>query len=73
MNALGGSLKPSVETLNRGHNTPIPKTHVLICEEFKDDGVSPKDCVQRVSVIEQLTSMHENQTHKSDVPEVNRL
>ena len=32
----------SEETINRGLNTPIPTTHVLICEELKDPGIPPK-------------------------------
>ena len=36
------SPSPSEETITRGPNTPIPTTHALICEEFKDPGIPPK-------------------------------
>ena len=48
LNPLGGNIlcspSPSEETINRGHNTPIPSTHALICEELKelDPGIPPK-------------------------------
>ena len=65
-NPLGGNIlcspSPSEETINRGPNTPIPTTHVLICEEFKrswhsTEGGSVIIGVERVSVTEQITSM----------------
>ena len=68
-NPLGGNIlcspSPSEETINRGPNTPIPTTHALICEELKDhftEGGSVIVGVERLSVTEQITSMHENQT-----------
>ena len=56
------SPSPSEETLNRGPNTPIATTHTFIGEELKDPGIPPKviASVERVSVTEQITSMHEN-------------
>ena len=72
------SHSPSEETINRGHKTAIPSTHALICDELKDPGIPLKGgtiivCVEKVSVTEQITSMHENQTRKIDVPVVHRL
>ena len=68
----------SEETINRGHKTAIPLTHALICDELKYPGIPLKGgtiivCVEKVSVTEQITSMHENQTCKIDVPVVHRL
>ena len=59
------SPSPLEETINRGPNTPIPTKQVciLICEEIKDpDILSVIVGVDRMSVTEQITTMHENQT-----------
>ena len=55
------SPSPSQETKNHGPNTSIPTINALICEKLKDPGISTKG-VERVSVTEQITSMHKNKT-----------
>ena len=69
-NSFGGNIlcnpSPSEETINRGPNTPIPTTHALICRELKDPSWHSTEGgyvivgVERVSVTEQITSMHKN-------------